>query len=202
MEAEHGGALGGVVNVIMRKGTNAYHGSLFGQLETDGMDGSPQEYHRYDPSGVVGSPASQGGASPYANAYIDNATQFYQPQRYHSSDVFPGFTFGGPIIKDRIFGFVGFNPEWNDIERNLTYGPDSGGCVPQGLPACGFQGVPAAGGTLPFSRNTHTYYTTGRIDAVATQKIRLFGSWLYQYQRVNGVGLPFGDATDRLVDER
>ena len=29
IEAEHGGALGGVVNVIMKKGSNAYHGSLF-----------------------------------------------------------------------------------------------------------------------------------------------------------------------------
>ena len=25
----------------------------------------------------------------------------------HTSDVFPGFTFGGPIWKDKIFGFVG-----------------------------------------------------------------------------------------------
>jgi len=40
-----------------------------------------------------------------------------------------------------------------------------------------------------------TYYTTGRLDAVATQKIRLFASWLYQYQRQNGL-LPHGDATD------
>ena len=29
IQAEHGGALGGVVNVIMRKGTNNYHGSVF-----------------------------------------------------------------------------------------------------------------------------------------------------------------------------
>jgi outer membrane receptor protein involved in Fe transport len=202
MEAEHGGALGGVVNVIMRKGTNNYHGSLFGQLETDGMDGGPQQFHRYDPSGFVTSPGQMlpNGAINNTSGFIDNATQFYQPQRYHSSDVFPGFTLGGPILKDRIFAFLGFNPEWNDTERNLTYGPDSGGCLPLGLPACGFTGVPAAGGTLPFSRNTQTYYTTGRIDAVATQKIRVFGSWLYQYQRVNGVGLPFGDSTTGLTN--
>jgi len=56
MEAEHGGALGGVVNVIMKKGTNNYHGSLFAQLETDGMDGGPQQFHRYDPSGFVTGP--------------------------------------------------------------------------------------------------------------------------------------------------
>ena len=29
IEAEHGGALGGVVNVVMKKGSNAYHGSFW-----------------------------------------------------------------------------------------------------------------------------------------------------------------------------
>src|SRR5258708_7404920 len=50
IEAEHGGALGGVVNAIMKRGTNAYHGSLFAQFENNGLDGSPQEYHRHDPA--------------------------------------------------------------------------------------------------------------------------------------------------------
>ncbi len=40
IEAEHGGALGGVVNVVMKKGSNAYHGSLFATYESAAMDGS------------------------------------------------------------------------------------------------------------------------------------------------------------------
>ena len=35
IEAEHGGALGGVVNVVMKKGSNAYHGSAFGTYESN-----------------------------------------------------------------------------------------------------------------------------------------------------------------------
>jgi hypothetical protein len=197
VEAEHGGALGGVVNVIMKKGTNSYHGSLFAQFENDGLDGSPQEYHRYDPLGNVLAP---GAGSVYSNAFQDAATQLYQPKRYHTSDVFPGFTVGGPVIKDRIFAFVGFDPEWNNQERFVAYPADSGGCVAQGLPACGLAGVPAGGATLPFSRNQQTYYTTARVDAVATQKIRVFGSWLYQYQRETGVNLPHGDSTTGLFN--
>lgn len=203
IEAEHGGALGGVVNVIMKKGSNAYHGSLFAQFENDGLDGSPQVFHRYDPNGFLQGPQALGCAtctSPWTHAYLDNDNQFYQPQRYHSSDVMPGFTFGGPIIKNRIFGFVGFNPEWAASERWVTYPADSGGCVVQGLPACGLPGAPANGGRVPFSRNTQTYYTTGRVDAVATQKIRLFASWLYQYQRQTGVNLPDGDPTTGLLN--
>jgi len=33
IEAEHGGALGGVINVIMKKGSNAFHGEFFGTYE-------------------------------------------------------------------------------------------------------------------------------------------------------------------------
>jgi len=77
IEAEHGGALGGVVNVIMKKGTNSYHGSLFSQFENDGLDGSPQEYHRYDPLGNVLAPCPAAPTtppcvgSPYTSGFID-----------------------------------------------------------------------------------------------------------------------------------
>src|SRR6202035_1922649 len=38
IEAEHGGALGGVVNVIMKKGGNGFHGQLFTNYETSAAD--------------------------------------------------------------------------------------------------------------------------------------------------------------------
>ncbi len=176
IEAEHGGALGGVVNVIMKKGTNAYHGSLFAQFENDAMDGGAQSYTRYDPQQSLLSPGTTGPQGGATNGYIDPQSQRYQPVTPKTSDVFPGFTFGGPIMKDRIFGFIAFNPEWNDVERHVNYGPDFGGVI-------------------PFSRNTQTYYTTARVDASVTQKIRVFGSWLYQYQRQTGTNLPASDST-------
>jgi Carboxypeptidase regulatory-like domain len=192
IEAEHGGALGGVVNVIMRKGSNAYHGSIFGQFENDTLDGSPNAYSRYVPSGAGSALLSPGAPGGATNGYIDASSQNYQPIRPHSSDVFPGFTFGGPILKDRMYFFVGFNPEWNNTERKIHYPA----CDPSGTPRpCGLAGVPDAGATLPFSRDQQTYYTSARVDAVVTQKVRVFGSWLYQYQRENGVNLPFSDST-------
>ncbi len=182
IEAEHGGALGGVVNVVMKKGSNAYHGSIWAQFENSAMDGSPNAYSRYDPSSALSPPGTLA-----SNGYIDAASQSFQPTRGHNSDVFPGFTFGGPILKDRIFGFVGFNPEWHDNERTVVYPANSG-----------LASVPVGGATIPFSQNQQTYYTTARIDAAATQKIRVFGSWLYQYQRETGVNLPFSDSTTGL----
>jgi hypothetical protein len=66
IEAEHGGALGGVVNVIMKKGGNALHGSVFAGLERGSWDGSPTAFNRYDPTYTT-TPDSSG------NAYLDRA---------------------------------------------------------------------------------------------------------------------------------
>jgi hypothetical protein len=171
IEAEHGGALGGVVNVIMRKGTNGYHGSVFTQFENQALDGTPSVYQRYDPS------SSAGQAGPFSDAINEEV----QPIKPHTSDTFPGFTFGGPVLKDKMYFFVGANPEWNDFERTIDYGPVNRGKV-------------------PFSQNTQTYYTTARIDYTLTQKIRLFGSWLYQYQRQAGENLPVSDMVGGLYN--
>jgi hypothetical protein len=186
-EAQYGGALGGVVNVVMRKGTNSYHGSVFSQYESASMDGSPNAFSRYDPNQVLSVP---GDTLPdgvtccnNTNGYIDPAYQNYQPIRRKMFDVMPGFTFGGPILKNRIFGFVGFNPELYGQTRTV----DMSGFQP-GL------------GKLPFSRNIQTYYTNARVDAEVSQKVRLFASWLYQYQRVHGVNLPTDDSTAGLLN--
>jgi len=46
-------ALGGVVNVIMKKGSNGYHGSVFTQFENDAMDANQiSTVARYNPHPV------------------------------------------------------------------------------------------------------------------------------------------------------
>ena len=190
VEAEYGGAMGGVVNVIMSKGTNAWHGSLFTSFQEGAMNGSPDATLRYDPNSG-GCP--QGNAGCPANYTIDPVVQSYQPIRPHTSDTFPGFTIGGPLadilpkfygipddlyksVRDRIFLFAGFNPEFNAYERKVNYGTNG------------------SGGIVPFSQNTHTDYGNLRLDAEVTSKIRIFGSWLYQGQRQSGESLPFADS--------
>lgn len=179
IEAEYGGAMGGVVNVVMQKGGSRYHGSVFSQFESSSWDGSPSEYLRYDP-------AFPGTANPTSDA----PGQFYQPKKDTIKDVFPGFTFGGPLLpslKDKLWFFVAFNPEFRNDERTVNWN------------YLGNPGVyPATVGPTPFSRNTQTYYSNARIDAALTQKIRVFGSWLYQYQRQSGEAMPFADSVNGL----
>lgn len=161
IESEHGGSLGGVVNVIMKKGGNGFHGQAFTYFESNSLDGSPAAYLRYDPtSSLVGRQ--------------DAIAQIYQPKRDNFKIVQPGFTIGGPIAKDRLWFFLGFDPQYNSQVRTVD-----------------FQG---SNGLQTFNRDTQTYYTTARLDAALTDKIRVYGSWLTQYTRQSGALLPLADA--------
>lgn len=180
IEAEHGGALGGVVNVVMQKGSNSYHGSVFSQFETALWDGSPNEYPRYDPA--FGGGVLQGGA------LADATYQAYQPKRDTLTDIFPGFAIGGPIKKDKLWFFAAFNPELRNHARIVNWNWP------------GNAAFPAQIGRTPFSFNQQTYYTNGRIDLALTQKIRVFGSWLYEYQRGSGEFMPAADSTTGLTN--
>ena len=176
VEAEYGGALGGVVNVIMQKGTDNWHGSVFTSFQDEAMNGSLVGISRYDP-------LSSGFAQTWG--LQDPTYENYQPIRPHSSDVYPGATLGGPLfgifpkasqrLKDKVYLFAGFNPEFNAFEEHVNYGPSNGGVV-------------------PFSQNTQTFYSNARVDVAVTQKIRVFGSWLYQLQKQHGEALPVADS--------
>ncbi|HLM79994.1 MAG TPA: TonB-dependent receptor [Terriglobales bacterium] len=179
IEAEYGGAMGGVINVVMEKGGNSYHGSVFAQAERGGWDGSPPEYLRYNPQFT-------GPATPT----LDASNQVYQAKRDRLSDLFPGFTIGGPFIKDKLWFFASFNPEFRQVDRTVNWA----------FPGSVASGLPPVTGPTPFSRNQQTYYTNARIDWAATQKIRVFGSWLYQLQRESGEGLPPADSTTGLYN--
>lgn len=184
VDAQYGGAMGGVVNVIMDKGTDKWHGSLFTTFQDGAMNGSPRANLGYDPTS---------GGTTTAWGKLDPTAQIYQPIRPKTSDLFPGFTAGGPLIGllpalfkvpgsisnklgERIFFFGGFNPEFNAFERTLNYGN--------------------YGGKIPFSQNTHTDYAYARIDAEITPKIRVYGSWLAQDQKQWGESLPTSDAVN------
>jgi hypothetical protein len=179
IEAEHGGSLGGTVNVVMKKGSNHWHGSVFLQYETNAMNGSPIATSRYDPNSI-GTPATND-----PSRVLDATYQQYQAKKDKLDDFLPGFTIGGPIFKDRLFFFAGFSPEFRNIERKVNYN--------------GAFGTTALG-ILPFSQNTQTYYTTARLDASATKKLHVFASWLYQGQRQSGQQLPFADDVNGLFN--
>ncbi|MDR3762868.1 MAG: TonB-dependent receptor [Acidobacteriota bacterium] len=175
IEAEHGGALGGVVNVIMKKGSNNWHGQLFGNYESAATDASPHNYLRYDPNGVVN--YGTGG-----NAGFDEDIQYYQPKQDHFRNIQTGGVIGGPIVKDRLWVAAGLAPQYVSDSR-----------------AVDFSSQDASLGVQTFTQDTQFYYGMLRFDAAITSKIRAFASWLTQSSRQQGV-LPYADDKNGLYN--
>ncbi len=168
IQAEYGGALGGVIDVITKKGGNEFHGSLFSSYESDAMDGSPNATLRYDPTPTTFFP-------------FDADSQSYSPKKDHFRIAQPGFTLGGPIVKDRLWFFLGFDPYFSSRVRTVDFSPS---LLPENQSL----------GNQVFSNDTQQYFTMAKLDFAATQKIRLYASWLYQYERASGVSLPDADS--------
>ncbi len=151
-EAEHGGALGGVVNVIQKRGGNTWHGSVFTYYQGDSFDASPNRVLRKNPS------------IPPSAPRLDQPAQYWQPKEDHYRYVDPGFDAGGYLVKDRLWLSGGFIPRITNIRRTVVFGSTA----------------PFPGPTS-FNQQSVVYYSLGRVDVLATQKIRLFGSWQYNY---------------------
>lgn len=170
--AEYGGALGGVANVIMKKGSNEFHGELFSNYESSGTDANPvNTFLRYDPL----APAS---------GVIDPLVDSYSSLPEHFRNVQPGVVVGGPIYKDRIWFAAGFNPWYSATGRTVNY--DSAAAVAANSPYTAY-------GNQYFTQDVQQYYGYIRLDAEITQKIRVYGSWINQYQRETGQHLPISD---------
>lgn len=80
LDAEYGASTGGLFNVLTKSGTNEYHGEVFAYYQDQSFNANQ---HSTDLSVT-------------------------KPQPFHNYDY--GFDLGGPIIKDKLWFFVGYNP--------------------------------------------------------------------------------------------
>jgi len=78
--AEFGNVNGGDVIMVMKSGSNTFHGSVFGFLENDKLD---------------------------ANSWTNDNNVIPTPKNPFTQTIFGG-TFGGPILKDKLFFFVDY----------------------------------------------------------------------------------------------
>ena len=77
------GFTGGLVNVVTKSGTNEFHGSAYGYYRNEDFQGNLQGTSGGEPDGT-----------------------FTNPPEFDEEEW--GFTFGGPIIKDKLFFFVNY----------------------------------------------------------------------------------------------
>jgi Carboxypeptidase regulatory-like domain len=152
--AEYGRALGGVVNMALKSGTNTWKGSAFTWVAPGWLAGSPKRI-------LSASTVLTGTTEP------DYTTQM-------------GVEVGGPILKDKLFIWVGYVPEIarsslvqhadRYVDRNGDGSPDTN---PDGSPMV----EPLYSRVIPGESTTHNYAgkLTWRLTPEQTLSLSLVG---------------------------
>jgi len=154
--AEYGRATGGIVNVVTKQGSNEFHGSVFGNLNPGALTSAAKTVQ------------AEGGS-------IDN--------QLNPGNVWDtGFELGGPIIKDKLWFHVGFDPSVanvTDVRTVQTQVDANNDGVPDTDPATGLlkhQEVARAN----LDGSTKTYYFTAKLNGAIDQnnqfQLSLFGN--------------------------
>ncbi len=161
-EAEYGGANGGVINLATKSGTNSYHGEGLFQFTSSQFNPRPRGFWQ-------GSPLSA------------DVADFFAPPKDKWRNMYPGFTIGGPILKNRVYFFAGYMPEINNTVRTNRY--DSARQVVT---------ANRLFGTRQYTLDQIQHYSLMRVDYAATQKLQINSSWTWSPFKTNGT-LPSTD---------
>jgi hypothetical protein len=123
---EYGRNSGSVVNIITKSGTNAWHGSVYGAENNSILN----SLNNFDKNPDVCGRNPDGSPGPDC---------LKKPNRLN--DEFGGFTIGGPVMKNKVFFFGGFDEEI--ISQNSTFKSSNLTPTPAGLAAIAACGADA-----------------------------------------------------------
>lgn len=166
-QAEYGGSMGGVINVITRSGGNEYHGELIGYYSGSRLTGQERDSLRLNPLDIT--------KAEYVNYEtgkgLDRALGKDKINRYEF-----GFSLGGYLFKDRLWFFGSFLPVYRTTKRHVEW-------------------VPA--GTAPPSDHERTqwwYNGQVKITAQPLKDLRLSAGFVNNFYKYRG-DLPARDGT-------
>lgn len=97
--AEYGGSLGGVINAITKSGTNMFSGSVGTYYSSSSMEGKERK----------------SGYEAWCDHPDDPCYRQYKKDKYTRWE--PGFTLGGPVLKEKLWFFVAYQPAILKTER-------------------------------------------------------------------------------------
>jgi len=156
-EAEFGGALGGVINAVAKRGSNNWHGSLVMYYQDNAINNNNGD------RGIRINPAT----SRNTTTRIDGAVEYFAAKQDARTIIEPGYTVGGALIKNKLWIFSSYIPSVDTTRRTTN-----------------FTGANPGPRTLTQTTTTHNAYN--RLDYGVTNNLRLFGSWNYGYFRQTG----------------
>lgn len=152
-EAEYGGATGGVVNVVTKSGSDQFHGEGGFLFTNSALN-------------------SQGRGYWQPNRTNPNVAEFFRANEDDYRAFYPGFSLGGPILKERLHFFTSYFPELIRTQRTVNFVADNS--------------------TKTFTQNIKRHYGMGRLDYAPTQKLQINTSYIWTPTKVNGL-LPVAD---------
>lgn len=165
---------GGVINAILRSGTNSFQGTGFFSENTDGLTGSRLKPYVTNPTGVV-----------------------FQPN-FTSKDY--GVELSGPIIKDRLFFMVAAERVRANNPFNLATSTITSAQFDQITSIAKSKYGVDAGGTLT-NQGDKDDRIVGRIDANITDGQRLAITGIYTKDQINVLGFNSATAQSTLSND-
>ncbi len=168
-EAEFGGATGGVINVVTKGGNNAFHGEFGIQFEPSELQaGQRQQIRRFTSGSFAG------------GTFFQSAENF-RGIRDGGTSEFPTANLSGPIIKDRLWFFTSYTPQFININRTINFtSPDT-------------RVANRFNSTDTFRYKQRNDYAFARLDSNITDKLRLTGTYTYNPISQEGALPLFGD---------
>jgi len=107
-QAEFGGSLGGVIQVITRQGGNAFHGDVIGYYSGSRLNGKERDSLRL-------------------NLYDESIAEYVNYQDLYGKDKVDrlevGFDLGGFILKDRLWFYGSLLPVFGTTQRHVRFEP-------------------------------------------------------------------------------
>ncbi len=103
-EAEFGGATGGVINVVTKRGSDDFHGDFSVGFNSQKFNAAPRRI-----------------LSTSTSALPTASNRYIYPKRDEGVTFFPSATVGGPIIKRHLFFFGSYSPQFIDATRNFQF---------------------------------------------------------------------------------
>jgi len=177
-EAEFGGALGGVINAIPKKGSNQWHGEVKAYWQSSAFNANDPCASGFTSGGLPAGFSTTCGlqldptkAGTNTTTRLDGTPQYFVPEKDNHRILEPGFDLGGPLAKDRLWLFTSYIPTLDTTNRTTNF---------QG----NFNNSISDPRTLTQTFYQHNWYT--RLDYRVANSLRLYGSWNYAYSRTKG----------------
>ncbi len=142
-EAQYGGATGGVVNVITKSGGDQFHGEGALMFSNSLLNSRVRGFWQRSPT----------------NARI---AEFFRSKEDDYTDLYPGGSLSGPILKQRLHFFTSYFPEFHRTERSIPF---------------------LVGPRTTVQRVTR-HFGMARLDYAPTQRIQINSSYLWTPIRV------------------